>query len=33
LAGGGAGQASMMFEILCTTNAISGVWIFAHGGV
>ena len=30
---GGAAQASMMIELFSTTNAIGGVWIFAHGGV
>jgi hypothetical protein len=33
LGGGGAAQASMMIELFSTTNAIGGVWIFAHGGV
>jgi hypothetical protein len=33
LAGGGAAQASMMIELFSTSTAISGVWIFAYGGV
>jgi hypothetical protein len=33
LAGGGAGQASMMIEVFSTTALIGGVWIFAHLGV
>ena len=33
LAGGGAGQNSMMIELFSTTSAIGGVWAFAYGGV
>ena len=33
LAGGGAGQTSMMIELFSTTSAIGGVWAFAYGGV
>ena len=33
LAGGGAGQTSMMIELFSTTSAIGGVWAFAYSGV
>jgi hypothetical protein len=33
LGGGGAAQASMMIELFSTSTDVSGVWIFAHGGV
>jgi hypothetical protein len=33
LGGGGAGQSSMMIELFSTGTSISGVWLFAYGGV